>query len=69
MLLKSTHKRLLPLGGGSLRGSYHSLACSFCAAFHLGFCLKGHGLKEWQYDGGSILVAAFLVIKFGLCFE
>lgn len=47
----------------------HSLACSFCAAFHLGFCLKGHGLKEWQYDGGSILVAAFLVIKFGLCCE
>ncbi|GMP56293.1 hypothetical protein CsSME_00020840 [Camellia sinensis var. sinensis] len=33
-----------------------------CAALSLGFGIKENGLKEGWYDGGSILVAVFLVI-------
>ncbi|OMO96364.1 Cation-transporting P-type ATPase [Corchorus olitorius] len=33
-----------------------------CAVLSLGFGIKQHGLKEGWYDGGSIIVAVFLVV-------
>ncbi|RWR87968.1 Cation-transporting P-type ATPase [Cinnamomum micranthum f. kanehirae] len=33
-----------------------------CAALSLGFGIKEHGLKEGWYDGGSIIIAVFLVV-------
>ncbi|KAJ7942886.1 Calcium-transporting ATPase [Quillaja saponaria] len=33
-----------------------------CAVLSLGFGIKQHGLKEGWYDGGSIIVAIFLVV-------
>ncbi|KAJ8632828.1 hypothetical protein MRB53_026164 [Persea americana] len=34
-----------------------------CAALSLGFGIKEHGLKEGWYDGGSIIIAVFLVVS------
>ncbi|XP_021773159.1 putative calcium-transporting ATPase 13, plasma membrane-type [Chenopodium quinoa] len=34
-----------------------------CACLSLGFGMKQHGLKEGWYDGGSIIIAIFLVVS------
>ncbi|XP_057250309.1 LOW QUALITY PROTEIN: putative calcium-transporting ATPase 13, plasma membrane-type [Beta vulgaris subsp. vulgaris] len=35
----------------------------FCACLSLGFGMKQHGPKEGWYDGGSIIIAIFLVVS------
>ena len=40
-----------------------------CAVLSLGFGIKQHGWEDGWYDGGSIILAVFLVVVFGICWH